>query len=326
MEKGRGWIALPGTTAAYALLCAYSPDFARAALNALSLPATAALHRLTAPVPFPAAEALAAGLAAAAVCVLAEALCRAAHTRSLTPLGRWLKGIGEMLLTLACALTMLWSPARALPFEAPPEPDAGQLEWLCGELVAALNASPLRFPDAEAALSAAPATAGLPGCAVKAARYPEWMRALRVSGLFMPLTGEALTDGGAPAPLIPFTAVHELMHLRGIADEGAANIEAWRRCIDAGGPFADSARLWALRYALGRLGLADGPARLRIYEKMEDPLRQVFHDINGEVRPAGRSSGLLPGLALTRGDYGALVGALCQGSAWSVECGVESEE
>ncbi|MBR6221709.1 MAG: hypothetical protein IKQ80_14180, partial [Clostridia bacterium] len=60
------------------------------------------------------------------------------------------------------------------------------------------------------------------------------------------------------------------------------------------------------------LGRADAPARLRVYAKMKDPLRQVFHDIHGEAS-AAPSPAPLPGLALTRGDYGAMVGALCQG-------------
>ena len=312
MRTRRGWFILLGLTVLYALLCAVSPGFARAALNGLTLPAMAALHRLTARAPFPAAELLAAGLTSAAACALVEALARAVAGRSAKPLKRWLWGTLRLFLILACTLTLLWAPARALPFEAPPVPDAAQLEKLCDALVASLNASPLRFPGAGEALAAAPEVAGLQGSAVKAARWPELMRTFHVSGLFVPLTGEAIADAGAPAPLIPFTAVHELMHLRGIADEGAANIEAWQRCTDAGGPFADSARLWALRYALGMLGWADAPARLRVYAKMKDPLRQVFHDIHGEAS-AAPSPAPLPGLALTRGDYGAMVGALCQG-------------
>lgn len=323
MKKRRGWVLLPGIAVLYALLCAVCPGFARRALNGLSLPAMAALHRWTARASFPVAELMAAGLASAAACALIEALARAMAGRNAMPLKRWAAGVLRVSLALACALTLLWAPARALPFESPPVPNAEQLEALCDALVASLNASPLRFDSAEAALSAAPEVAGLPWTAVKAARWPEWMRALRVSGLFVPLTGEAIANSGAPAPLVPFTAVHELMHLRGIADEGAANIEAWRRCTNVDGPFADSARLWALRYALGMLGQADAPARLRVYEKMKDPLRQVFHAVHGEASSAPAPAPL-PGLVLTRGDYGALVGALCiksvESGEWSVEC------
>lgn len=317
MNKRRGWGLLTGMTAACALLCATSPGFARRALNGLSLPAMAALHRWTARAPFPVAEVLAMALIAAALCALVEALARAVAQRSAAPLKRCLAGALCLFLALACALTLLWAPARALPFDGPSAPNADQLEELCDALVTALNASPLCFDSASDALADAPRVAGLPGSAVKAARWPEWMRFIHISGLFVPITGEAIVDAGAPAPLVPFTAVHELMHLRGVADEGAANIEAWRRCTEAGGAFADSARLWALRYALGMLGRADAPARLRVYAKMKDPLRQVFHDIHGEAGPAADSPAPLPGLALTQGDYGALVGALCQLTAAS---------
>jgi len=48
-------------------------------------------------------------------------------------------------------------------------------------------------------------------------------------------------------------AVHESMHLRGYAGEGAANIAAWNECMARGGAYAESARLWALRYGMGML-------------------------------------------------------------------------
>lgn len=293
MDKRAGYAVALGALGMYAALCAVDADFARAALNGVSLPAMAWLHRLTAPIPFPAAEALAMGIIAVALFELARAL-RAFDPKALR---RCAAGLLCAALALGGLMELVWLPAVAAPREAPPQPDANQLEWLCAELIDALNASPLAFPDAAESLAAAPDAAGLPGRAVKAARWPEWMRAFHICGLFVPLTGEVLADAGAPAPLVPFTAVHELMHLSGIGDEGAANIAAWRLCLSAGGAFADSARLWALRYALGMLARADAPARLRCHERMKDPLRQVFHEINGE--------------AAARGDYMAMVGALC---------------
>ena len=192
------------------------------------------------------------------------------------------------------------------PVEAPPVPTPGQLEWLCGALIDALNASPLAFPEPAESLRLAPAAAGLPEAVVKAARYPEWMRAASVSGLFVPLTGEALADATAPAPLIPFTAVHELMHLSGIADEGAANIAAWDRCLAAGGAFADSARLWALRYAMGLLYRVDEEAWQRARDKMKDPLARVYMDCGGEALAGAPRASRFPRLSLQRGDYAAL--------------------
>ena len=283
------------------------------ALNRVTRPLLRALHRLTAPIPFPVAEPAAFALALLAAIALASAILRAVRRRSFMPVRRWLRGMGWTVCLLATLLALTWLPALCQPTEAPPTPPADRLEWLCGELIGALNASPLGFPPPDESLRRAPEAAGLPGCAVKAARYPEWMRAASVSGLFVPLTGEALADASAPAALIPFTAVHELMHLEGVADEGAANIAAWQRCLEAGGPFADSARLWALRYAMGLLLDADGDAWQRARDKMKDPLAQVYQKSGGEVLPRAASYGL-PRLAPTRGDYAALAGWLAEGA------------
>ncbi len=297
--------AVTGLAGLFTLGCVASADFARAALNGVSLPVARALHRLTAPVPFPVVEPLALGLLAVAVHALLRALSSAALRRSMKPLMRFVAGLLCGIILLTSTLALLWGPASALPFEAPPPPEADRLEWLCGALIDALNASPLVFPDAGESLSLAPSVAGPSERAVKAVRWPEWMRLSHICGLFVPLTGEALVDAGAPAPLVPFTAVHELMHLAGVADEGAANIEAWRRCMASGGAFADSARLWALRYAMGMLASADASAHLRVRGKMKDPLAQVFDQVNGEAE--------------TRNGYGAVVAALCKDSAWTVE-------
>ena len=109
-----------------------------------------------------------------------------------------------------------------------------------------------------------------------------------------------------PAPLVPFTAVHELTHLTGIADEGAANLAAWNRCTAAGGPFADSARLWALRYAMGQLHDADPAAWQAVQNKMKDALLRTFLDCGAEAEFTPRR------LSLARGNYADLAGYLVE--------------
>jgi len=79
------------------------------------------------------------------------------------------------------------------------------------------------------------------------------MDALNISGFCSFLTGEALVAPDLPPVSLPFVAVHEAMHLEGHAGEGAANIAAWERCMNLGGSYADSARIWALRYGMGLL-------------------------------------------------------------------------
>lgn len=303
----------------FALACLTSRGFADFALACLSRPAMRALHRLTAPIPFPLTEPLALSVAALALGALVAAAAHAVRLRSALPLLGWLRGVGWSAFALLGALAALWLPAcGATPPSLPPTPDADQVAWLCGELIDALNRGMADFPSPDDSLREAAHVANLPddlqgaAGAVKAARYPEWMRAASISGLFAPLTGEALVDATAPAPLIPFTAVHELTHLSGIADEGAANIAAWEHCIDAGGAFADSARLWALRYAMGILHEADTDAWQAAYTKMKDPLPQVYQQIGGDIVASRRR---LPGaafLARMRGDYAALVGYIIE--------------
>ena len=297
----------------YALACLASRGFAAFALERLSRPAMAALHRLTAPMAFPLTEPLTLTLAVLAAASLLAAIVRTARRHDVAPLRRWARGTAGTALALLGMLALLWLPACGAGTEdLPPAPDAGRLSWLCGELIDALNDGLTAFPAPADSLKEAPSVAGLPGGAVKAVRYPEWMRGASISGLFVPLTGEALVDATAPAPLVPFTAVHELTHLRGVADEGAANVAAWEQCTRAGGAFRDSARLWALRYAMGMLREADADAWQAARAKMEGPLARVFHKIGGEITPSRRTLPGLPLFARARGDYAALVGYLAR--------------
>ena len=288
-----------------ALFCLACRAFPNLLLEHITRPLLMALHRLTARVPFPVSEITTFAVGVTALFTLVIALPRAVVRRQIAPLARWLRGVGIAAYSILSLLALTWLPAMLAPADVPPQPDAGPLAWLCGELIDALNASPLAFPEPDEALTLAPQVANLPGCAVKAARYPEWMRADAVSGLFVPPTGEALIDADAPRALIPFTAVHELMHLGGVADEGAANIAAWQRCAEAGGPFADSARLWALRYASGLLRRDDPEAWARLRGNMKDPLAQVFSQCGGEIAPTDAPTAL-PGFSRVRGDYAAL--------------------
>ena len=210
------------------------------------------MHLITAPLPFPALE-------LAAVAALAWGLARHRLLR--------------VVWTAAALYALLWYPAYWADPPAPtPVPEAVALEALCDTLIQELDASPLRFasPFAEAG-----AAAGLPGALVKPVRYPEWMRRLGAAGLFSPWTGEALVDGGADPAYIPFTCVHELQHLRGIADEGAANLAAYRACLEYGGMFADSARIWALRAALTQLERSDPAAARRLANRMDAALARL---------------------------------------------------
>ena len=281
--------------AAFLAACRLNPALSTAWVAWISRPALAALSRLSARVPFPAAEALAAMLVGFALFSLP---CRRSFKR-------WCSSVTAVALALSGVLAILWFPACcAGGFTPPPRAGVPELEALCDSLLQALDGNIPRVDVAEAVALAAD-VAGQPHACVKCARWPEWMRAARLSGLFVPWTGEAVVDPGVPPILIPFTAVHELMHLSGVADEGAANVAAWTRCVDFGGSFTDSARLWALRYALIRLRSVDPRAARRVEAAMPPEARALCPDDLEPARPSIVAR--LLGIEAQTTDYDALV-------------------
>lgn len=149
---------------------------------------------------------------------------------------RTLFGLGTAVLLI---YLVAWYPLYFLPqpvYASTPQ----EISRLCEALIDGLNAYEDEFPVPD----------DLPA---KFIRFPEWMDALRISGLCSFPTGEALVSPSLEPVSQPFVAVHEAMHLRGVAGEGAANIAAWEECIRRGGAYTRSAQLWALRYGMGVL-------------------------------------------------------------------------
>ena len=125
---------------------------------------------------------------------------------------------------------------------------------------------------------------------------PATLAAMGISGLFSPWTGEVILDPRGADGLMYFTAVHEQTHLAGIADEGEANIAAWEVCMARGGAWADSARLWALRYALAMLGRTDEPAAHRVTGRMSPALAARFAELSSadtSPNPVARLLGIV---------------------------------
>ena len=175
------------------------------------------------------------------------------------------------LLCLCLVPVLLWCSLFFCAAEAHVSPDAQMLESMCVALVDRLNARPLAFSGSIGDDSR-----------VKTANFPFWMRLMNISGIFIPITGEILISPDAAPAALPFTIVHEKMHLRGIADEGEANIAAFRECRAAGGEAADSADLWALGYGLRVLKREDASGCARIDARMQPHLRRAmrFFDVN----------------------------------------------
>ena len=90
-----------------------------------------------------------------------------------------------------------------------------------------------------------------------------------VSGIYSPFTVEANINGSMPDMEKPFTACHELSHLRGYMNEGEANYIGWLACIGSEDPsFNRSGWLIAWMHAGGALKSID-PER---YDELCDRL------------------------------------------------------
>lgn len=236
------------------------------------------------------------------------------HARRFRPAKNFVRQLSGIIAVLFCTCAFLWFPSYwGAPSNESPA-SAGQLNALCGMLIDRLNAAELRFSDHDESLALAQTVVSaaldtpLPANAVKTARYPEWMNAFGVSGFYSPWTGEAVVHPDlAPAARI-FTAVHELIHAQGVADEGHANILAWTLCRRAGDEAATSADLFALRYAMHRLRAHSEDLWRSRTVQMQHALREAFASIGGfgpppgEHRPPFRYSALADRLAASLPD------------------------
>ena len=314
MHRTRTAMTVLLLSAGFMLLCRFAPPVANAWTLLVILPASGLLANLSAHLRFPILEPAAILLTGWTL----APLLKAAAKRSLRTSFQFFRRCAGAALTLLVGYALLWYPAywRAPTeqYSAAPE----QIQSLCEALIERLNESSLTFSPAGKALENAERAASLfldrpvPTGAVKTARYPEWMTALGIAGLYSPWTGEAIVSPLAAPAALTFTACHELMHLAGIADEGQANIAAWSACHRLGGETADSADLWALRYALAVLMEADADAWRDCIRRMGTPLREIFGGMNGFSPPSRRASPAMDavlaiaGLTETAASYDAL--------------------
>ncbi len=90
-----------------------------------------------------------------------------------------------------------------------------------------------------------------------------------VSGIYSPFTAEANINGEMPDMEKPFTACHELSHLRGYMNEGEANYIGWLACIGSDDPsFNRSGWLIGWMYAGGALRRIDPERYDTFYERL----------------------------------------------------------
>lgn len=243
------------------LLLRLLPGFAAFWQEAVSLPLLQLLESIGSRVPFSILEW---GALVSAV-LLAAALLRR----------RFMKHFSALLLALVIAYLSLWYP---LYFAGQPTCTANptQVAALCEAFIDTLNASPPDFSE-------------MPPLPAKYARFPLWMDVLGICGFCSFFTGEALVSPSLPSALLPFTALHERMHMRGIAGEGAANIAAYEACMELGGPYAASARLWALRCGMGTLYQTDHALYSRCMQRMNVKTLRLFRESGGAYLSASPS-------------------------------------
>ena len=183
---------------------------------------------------------------------------------------RRLRNLCALILAMLLAFLLLWLPLYAEPVDIPAASDA-QMHMLCANLIDDLNVSALSFDVPPDALPA------------KQCAFPFWMRALNLDGFYSFFTGEALIAPDLPPESAPFTAVHEVMHGRGIAHEGLCNAAAYAECRLRGGAYADSANLCALRYAMGSVKRADVEAYHLLLNRMRPETLRAYRAVGGTV-------------------------------------------
>lgn len=186
-----------------------------------------------------------------------------------------LRSLTSLMLCLLTAYLALWYPLYFAP-RSTCIVEAKQIAVLCGAIIDEFNA-------------AAPDFSALPELPAKTARFPGWMRLFKVDGFCSFFTGEAIVSPELPASVLPFVAMHERMHLEGIAGEGAANIAAWNSCMELGGIYADSARLWALRCGMGILKGTDHDLYSACMQRMDADTWRIFRESGGSRNPAEAS-------------------------------------
>ena len=102
-----------------------------------------------------------------------------------------------------------------------------------------------------------------------------------VSGVYSPFTIEANINGEMPDCIKPFTACHELSHLRGFMNEGEANYIGWLACIGSEDPaFRRSGWIEAWNYAGGTLRRVDPDRFDALREQLPADVRAELDENN----------------------------------------------
>ena len=269
------------------------PRLARMWARCAALPALRLLSAATMRLPFALMEWGLVAFCALALSAAARRWLRRGPFAALRLLGRRLTGLA---LALIFSILALWLPLYRVVETPVYAASKEQLLASCAALIDALNETELDFSNPPEALPA------------KRISFPFWMRAFGIMGFFAFPTGEALISPELADSAAPFVAVHEAMHAQGHAGEGAANIAAWEECISRGGVYADSARLWALKYSMEAVYDCDPQAYARLRQQMRESTFAAYREVGGGRRNRGPGHGTRAvfsalGVGDAAGDY-----------------------
>lgn len=120
---------------------------------------------------------------------------------------------------------------------------------------------------------------------VKKLAWADMYTSIGITGITMPITGEAAVNPQIPAVSLPFTMCHEMAHRMCIATENDANFAAFLACMANESPeFRYSAYYMAYRYCYNALASAGTPeaaaAAARIDLEVNAYLRYDLKDYN----------------------------------------------
>ena len=141
---------------------------------------------------------------------------------------------------------------------------------------------------------------------------PQILSVQKVTGIYSPFTIEANCNGDFTPYNVPFTACHELSHLRGFMREEEANFIAWLACRESGYAdfqysgglrgwiscmnvlYRENPELWAaIRVRLHPLVEADLDANRAYLAKYESPVSQIAETVNDNyLKVNGQSDGI----------------------------------
>ena len=117
---------------------------------------------------------------------------------------------------------------------------------------------------------------------VKELGWADMYTSMGITGVTMPITGEAAVNPQIPAVSLPFTMCHEMAHRMCIAVERDANFAAFLACrANSSVEFQYSAYFMAYRYCISALSSVNTPAAATATARIATGVNKNFaHDLN----------------------------------------------